>query len=88
MSKDNCQKELWNGCCCCNCANHLEDFYHCTTEPKPKGIDGCVCSTHKGWICRSQFEDSEEVGIIQDGVNMGCVKCTDLNRRNILIYVL
>lgn len=61
MSKDNCQKELWNGCCCCNCANHLEDFYHCTTEPKPEGANGCVCSTHKGWICRSQFEDSEEV---------------------------
>lgn len=61
MSKDNCQKELWNGCCCCNCANHLEDFYHCTTEPKPEGVKGCVCSTHKGWICRCQFEDSEEV---------------------------
>ena len=51
MSKDNCQKELWNGCCCCNCANHLEDFYHCTTPPKPDGVKGCVCSTHKGWIC-------------------------------------
>lgn len=50
MSKYNCQKELWNGCCCCNCANHLEDFYHCVTQPKPEGVKGCVCSTHKGWI--------------------------------------
>lgn len=56
-----CFKEDWNGCCCCNCGNHLEDFYHCTTLPKPKGVEGCVCSTHKGWICKSKFEDSDKV---------------------------
>ena len=58
---DNCQKENWNGCCCCNCENHLEDFYHCTTVPRPKEKEGCVCSVHKGWICRMAFYDSGEV---------------------------
>ena len=51
-----CQKENWNGCCCCNCENHYEDFYHCTTEPRPEGVEGCVCSTHKGWICMASID--------------------------------
>ena len=58
---NNCCKEQFHGCCCCNCKNHLEDFYHCTTHPKPQGVKGCVCSTHKGWICRTSFEDSDKV---------------------------
>ncbi len=55
---EKCNKEEWNGCCCCNCKNHLEDFHHCTTLPK---LECCVCSTHKGWICKMVFEDSEEI---------------------------
>lgn len=55
-----CQKERWNGKCCCNCANHLEDFYHCTTLPKPEGIKGCVCGIHKGWICKATFENTTQ----------------------------
>lgn len=26
-----------------------------------KEHDGCVCNQHKGWICRTTFEDSKEV---------------------------
>ena len=59
--ENNCCKEQFHGCCCCNCKNHLEDFHHCTTLPKPEGVEGCVCSTHKGWICRMGFDDSNEV---------------------------
>lgn len=58
---DNCQKEHWHGCCCCNCENHLEDFHHCTTLPKPKDVEGCVCGVRKGYICRMGDEDSGEV---------------------------
>lgn len=60
MSKELCQKDNWNGCCCCNCANHLEDFHHCDVS-RPEGIEGCVCNIHKGWICRVQFEDTKEI---------------------------
>ena len=59
--ENNCYKEQFHGCCCCNCKNHLEDFHHCTTLPKPEGVEGCVCSTHKGWICRMGFDDSNDV---------------------------
>lgn len=55
-----CQKELWNGRCCCNCVNHLEDFHHCTTTC-PDGVEGCVCGVHKGWICRHVADDTGEV---------------------------
>lgn len=48
------------GDCCCTCENHYEDFYHCTTSPKPDSYDEnnhkCVCSTHKGWICLISME--------------------------------
>lgn len=54
---DNCEKKHWNNKCCCNCGNHLEDFYHCTTNPRPDGVEGCVCSVHKGWICSIVFDD-------------------------------
>lgn len=57
----NCEKEHWHGCCCCNCENHLEDFYHCTTLPRPNTTEGCVCGVHKGWICRMGDEDSGKV---------------------------
>lgn len=61
MSNNKCVKKDFNGCCCCNCKNHLEDFYHCTTMPKSKGVEGCVCSVHKGWICKTVFADSNEI---------------------------
>lgn len=51
-----CDKSNYNGECCCNCSNHYEDFYHCITKPKPEGVEGCVCSTHKGYICLVSFE--------------------------------
>ena len=54
---DKCQKPNFSGQCCCNCNNHLEDFHHCTTSPKPEGAKGCVCGIHKGWICYIHFED-------------------------------
>ena len=53
---ENCCKEQNNGMCCCNCKNHYEDFYHCTTSPKPENKEGCVCSTHKGLICLISFD--------------------------------
>lgn len=45
--------------CCCNCINHHEDFWHCTTlwdvkeyvESKQEGKGVCICGAHKGWIC-------------------------------------
>jgi hypothetical protein len=44
--------EDWHkGECCCNCANHIEDFHHCCVDGQPDGK--CVCSEHKGWICIS-----------------------------------
>ena len=48
-----CQKPAWKGQCCCVCAHHIPDHYHCTTEPKPYVPDDvkCVCSIQKGWIC-------------------------------------
>lgn len=55
-----CQKENFNGSCCCNCENHLKDYHHCTTNPKPEGVDGCVCSVQKGWICKITFPDTNE----------------------------
>ena len=54
-----CQKDNYNGACCCNCSNHHEDFYHCATQPKPVGVEGCVCSTHKGWICSISLDGEE-----------------------------
>ena len=39
------------GRCCCNCKNHLQDFYHCTTVKEPPGMRICYCSFPKGWIC-------------------------------------
>ena len=52
--KNPCMKDQFNGCCCCNCANHIEDLHHCTTV---KGKhDDCVCSKHKGWICIIEIE--------------------------------
>ena len=56
MENENCCKEKWHNCCCCNCENHLEDFNHCTTIKEPH--DKCVCNEHKGWICRMQFDDT------------------------------
>lgn len=55
-----CDKGWHTGDCCCNCCNHYEDFYSCVSHPKPKGVKGCVCSTHKGWICLIQFENEEK----------------------------
>ena len=52
-----CDKGWHSGECCCNCGNHYEDFYHCSTTPKPEGVEGCVCNIHKGYICLIQFED-------------------------------
>ena len=44
--------------CCCTCANHHEDFHHCTTnadlrnqQPKEPGKSACICNIHKGWVC-------------------------------------
>jgi len=58
---DDCKKGWSNGECCCNCKNHLEDFYHCTSSPKPTDYDEdnhrCVCSEHKGWICYINTQD-------------------------------
>lgn len=55
-----CDKGWNNGECCCNCANHYEDFYHCTSNPKPEGYDKdnheCICNVHKGWICLISLE--------------------------------
>lgn len=49
-----CQKENNHGRCCCNCAWHVEDLHHCTTAWElRKEKHGCVCSEHKGWICKS-----------------------------------
>lgn len=59
--KDFCDKGWHDGSCCCNCKNHIEDFYHCTTSPKPYGVDGCVCSTHKGWICLISMEGEKPI---------------------------
>lgn len=54
--KNFCDKGWHDGSCCCNCEHHIEDFYHCTTSPKPDGAEGCVCSIHKGWICLISME--------------------------------
>lgn len=56
VSSSNCDKGWNDGSCCCNCKNHYEDFYHCTTLPKPNNSKDCICSTHKGWICIISFE--------------------------------
>lgn len=39
--------------CCCNCASHLEDCYHCTVNPEIREgtKSDCICSIRKGWIC-------------------------------------
>jgi hypothetical protein len=55
VSSSDCDKGH-RGDCCCNCKNHLKDFYHCTTSPKPENKKGCVCSVQKGWICLISFE--------------------------------
>lgn len=60
MSTD-CMKSQYNGDCCCNCKNHYEDFYHCTTHPKPENVEGCVCAVHKGWICLISFEGEKSI---------------------------
>ena len=59
VSSINCDKGWHDGSCCCNCKHHYEDFYHCTTLPNPEGIEGCVCSTHKGWVCLISFEGEQ-----------------------------
>jgi len=52
--------EGWqNGSYCCNCNFHFEDFYHCTTNPKPKDHEGCVCGVHKGWICMVSIDGED-----------------------------
>ena len=56
MSDKYYDKGWHDGSCCCNCKHHYEDFYHCTTSPKPDGVDGCVCGIHKGWVCLISFE--------------------------------
>ena len=48
-----CNKGWSDGSCCCNCKNHIRDFYHCTTVEQH---DGCVCSTPKGYICFIEFD--------------------------------
>ena len=55
-----CDKGWHNGDCCCNCANHIEDFYHCTTVERKEG-EGCVCSKHKGWICLVSFDGEKTI---------------------------
>jgi hypothetical protein len=69
MSKE-CQKENQAGHCCCNCANHIEDFYHCTTAlemRKEKNV--CVCSEHKGWICMPpEFDGAAYSGWAEHGM--------------------
>lgn len=57
----NCDKGWHDGSCCCNCRNHYEDFYHCITKPKPEGIDDCVCSIHKGWICLISMDGEKPI---------------------------
>ena len=62
----NCLKEKYNGACCCNCSNHIEDFHHCTTK-KDKVSNECVCSEHKGWICFLPPLDDKGVGRAYSG---------------------
>src|ERR1035437_7335406 len=59
--KEECQitsEIIKGGRCCCNCAYHIEDFEHCTTNPTLREEKhGCICSIHKGWICMApEFE--------------------------------
>ncbi|HEY5588398.1 MAG TPA: hypothetical protein VIK86_05515 [Candidatus Paceibacterota bacterium] len=62
MKENKCDKGWSDGSCCCNCANHYEDFYHCTTTEKSDIIgDGCVCSVHKGWICIPPLGESKKI---------------------------
>ena len=47
-----CCKEKFDGCCCCNCIFHIEDFNHCVTAITLRDeMNKCVCDSHKGWIC-------------------------------------
>lgn len=57
----NCYKTKNNDKCCCNCNNHYEDFYHCFSYPKPIGVSGCVCDTHKGWTCLISLDGERPV---------------------------
>jgi hypothetical protein len=55
MDEDTCLLQEWSQCCC-QCRYHHQDFYHCTTKPRPLDEDGaelpnCVCNIPKGWIC-------------------------------------
>lgn len=51
---EKCCKEQFDNSCCCNCANHLEDFHHCATTSRDE--NECVCSNHKGWVCCPPME--------------------------------
>ena len=44
MKKCN-HKDAWrDGCCCCNCQNHIKDMSHPYT-------DGKAPNEQRGWIC-------------------------------------
>lgn len=64
-----CQKEKFNGRCCCNCVFHIRDYYHCTTAwhlREPFG--GCVCGIPKGWICAPSESERVHSGWSEHGL--------------------
>jgi len=51
QASDICPLKRVNEQCCCDCIYLLPVHYHCCTEPKPLGGQGCVCNIQKGWAC-------------------------------------
>jgi hypothetical protein len=49
--------------CCCVCAHHLADYYHCHDTvlrnrlAKHYGSDKCICDIQRGWICVVRLDD-------------------------------
>ncbi|MBE3085042.1 MAG: hypothetical protein IMZ64_02355 [Bacteroidetes bacterium] len=68
--ENGCYLSSW-GQCCCKCAYHFPDFYHCGVS-KPKDSSGCVCSILKGWICACPIDDNVRVHSEWPEHSLGC----------------
>lgn len=59
--------------CCCECKFHLQDFYHCSSTPRPLDASGalipnCVCGIPKGWICMAPDTSRVHSGWTEHGL--------------------
>lgn len=60
---DECCKDEFKGKCCCSCAHHIKDFYHCSTGSIKMIGESCLCNQPKGYVCALRLSE----GIVYSG---------------------